>query len=86
MSVEKKAIALIPGAWLSASSYTTLLTCLQDAGYLTAHTELPSLDPEHPAQCSIDKDADHIRATLLEPLIENQGQDVILLMHSYGCG
>lgn len=84
MSVEKPTIALIPGAWLSVSSYARLLACLQDAGYSTAHVGLPSLNPEHSAQCSIEKDAEVVRNTLLKPLIEEQGQDVILLMHSYG--
>lgn len=84
MVAGKPSIALVPGAWLSVSSYFPLLECLQDEGYSTAYTNLPSLDPDQPAECSIEEDASHARSKLLEPLIE-KGHDVVLLMHSYGC-
>ena len=80
----KPTILMIPGAWLSSSTYQPLLDVLEKAGFPTVYSRLTSLNPSDPPTTSIAADAAIIRRDALLPLVEDQGKEVILVMHSYG--
>lgn len=80
-------IAIIPGAFHSPSHFSSLCAQLEKAGYATASVQLPSIDPPTRAAAAVgtpSNDALFIREKLLLPLIEEEGKDVVLVMHSYG--
>lgn len=77
----KPHIVLIPGAWHSGNAYDTLLPFLHSHGYQTTALTLPSVGAEPPLT-SLSPEIDYIRGKIL-PLLE-QGQDVVVVMHSYG--
>lgn len=80
-------IVIIPGAFHIPSHLSSLCVQLETAGYATASMKLPSVDPSTPAAAAVgtpSNDAFFIREKLLLPLIEEEGKDVVLLMHSYG--
>lgn len=83
MSQTKPSIALIPGAWHSPVHYEKLITLLENAGYPVKTMQLPSAGSVEPKKESTAGDAEAIRENLLLPLL-NEGNDVIVLMHSYG--
>lgn len=80
----KPTILLVPGAWLQLSTYDTFLNLLQKAGYPTASTSYPSLNPVDPSNADCATDCAFVRGESLLPLIETDGKDVVLVMHSYG--
>ncbi|RAL08853.1 uncharacterized protein BO97DRAFT_408097 [Aspergillus homomorphus CBS 101889] len=75
-------VVLIPGAWLKPEFYQPFLIALNQAGYRTHLAGYPSLDPSNPAtaDCQADSDAIHQE---LRTLVEDEGQDLVLFMHSY---
>ncbi|OJK03055.1 hypothetical protein ASPACDRAFT_1853617 [Aspergillus aculeatus ATCC 16872] len=79
-------IAFIPGAWLTPAFYQPFLSTLTETTTLpTEHIPYPSLDPnpDDPATAAdVQTDTTAIR-TRLRTLIESQGREVILVMHSY---
>ena len=77
-------IVLVPGAFHPTSCYDTFLPHLQRAGYSTIAVPLPSLNPTNPKTTTVTSDSRWIRDTYLIPLVEKEGKDVLLLMHSYG--
>lgn len=80
-------IVIIPGAFHTPSHFSSLCAQLEKAGYATASIQLASVDPSTPAAAAIgtpSNDALFIREKLLLPLIEEEGKDVVILMHSYG--
>ena len=80
----KPTILMIPGAWLPSSTYQPLLDVLEKAGFPTVYSRLTSLNPPDPSATSIAADAAAIREKALLPLIEDEGKEVVLVMHSYG--
>ena len=80
----KPTILVIPGAWFPSSTYQPLLDVLEKAGFPTMYSRLTSLNPPDPSTTSIAADAAAIREKALLPLIEDQGKEVVLVMHSYG--
>lgn len=83
MSQAKPYIALVPGAWHSPAHYQELISILENAGYPVKTMRLPSVDSAEPKKESSAADAEAIREKLLLPLLD-AGNDVVLLMHSYG--
>lgn len=81
---KKPTVLLVPGAWLRSSTYHAFLNLLQAAGYPTLYASYPSLDPADPFTADCAADSLSVRAKVLLPLIEAQGKDVVLVMHSYG--
>lgn len=75
-------IVLVPGCWHTAAHYKESLDLLQNAGYPTKNVHLPSLNSSDAPHQTVTADIDCVRETIL-PLID-QGENVILLMHSYG--
>ena len=73
-------ILLIPGAFHTESAMDLLSGQLQQAGYSTHAMGLVTVNN---AQLSIKDDIAAIRSELLDPLVEQQGRDVVLYLHSY---
>ena len=83
MAGSRPTIVIVPGGWHSSNAYEGLASCFQKAGYPTAITKLPSLNPQDPSGCDCRSDAASVRQQLL-PLLEDDGKDIIILCHSYG--
>lgn len=81
--MAKPTIVLVPGAWHSPSHYELLLALLREAGFVTKSQRLPSVGSEEPSKQSAAADAAFVRQELLQPELD-QGNEVILMMHSYG--
>lgn len=77
----KPHIVLIPGAWHSGDAYDTFLPFLHSHGYETTALTLPSVGAEPPLT-SLEPEIEYIRGQIV-PLLDH-GQDVVVVMHSYG--
>ncbi|PLB54051.1 hypothetical protein P170DRAFT_460298 [Aspergillus steynii IBT 23096] len=75
-------IALLPGAWISPYFYQPFSDALASAGFLVHQASYPSLNPANASTADCDADAQVITKTL-RILVEDQGKDVVVLMHSY---
>ncbi|KAE8375739.1 hypothetical protein BDV26DRAFT_283214 [Aspergillus bertholletiae] len=78
----KPTIIFVPGAWLVPEFYRPFLEAVQAAGFPTYTAELLSLNPVDPAAADCATDAESIRR-LVCSLVEDEGRDVVLVMHSY---
>lgn len=76
----KPALVLVPGAWHTSASLSSLIPLLKAEDYPVKAISLPSVGAS-PALPSFDADVAAIRAAII-PLIEVNKQ-VILIMHSY---
>ncbi|KAJ9622185.1 hypothetical protein H2204_011617 [Knufia peltigerae] len=76
-------IYIVHGSWHSPIFFDPVKTRLESRGYQVICPQLPSMTGELPAVKTMYDDADPVRRDL-ENLIEDQGQDVLLVMHSYG--
>ena len=88
MDSELPSILIIPGAWHPSSLYKDLAEELEQEGFPTSTTHVPSLNSSDPRNATCQLDSDSIRETI-SALIDEAGKDVILLAHSYGgipCG
>ncbi|KAL9631338.1 MAG: hypothetical protein Q9164_005947 [Protoblastenia rupestris] len=83
MPPHKPTVVIVPGGWHPTSSYSSLASALDKAGYPSLTTELPSFNPVDPSNTSCTADADFVRQQIL-PLIETDKKEVIMLPHSYG--
>lgn len=82
-STSKPVVLIIPGSFSHASHYYLLSDKLKALGYQTYVNALPSAsrnDPEEPV--SLEDDAVFFRG-IIEKLAD-RGNDVVVLMHSYG--
>lgn len=84
MAATKPTILLIPGAWFHPSTYDAFLSRLQHLSFPTAYASYPSLNPSHPASADAAADTETVLKRSLLPLIETEGRDVVIVMHSYG--
>ena len=75
-------ILFVPGAWITKGFYEPFLQVLIVAGYDVRYAGYPSLDPRDPSNTDCHTDAEAITAAL-SPLVEIEGKDVLLFMHSY---
>ena len=73
-------IVLVPGAFHVASSIDLLSLRLQETGYDTCTWGLTTIN--NPA-ASVTDDVFHLAQDVLKPLIEVEGKDVVLYLHSY---
>ena len=78
-------MVLVPAGWHSPAHYQEFTERLNVAGFDTVTQRLPSCDSLDPNEQSVATDAAFIRNTLLLPSI-NAGEDVVVIMHSYGGG
>ncbi|EED13445.1 conserved hypothetical protein [Talaromyces stipitatus ATCC 10500] len=79
--MSKPTIVFIPGAWLPEPTYSSFLQALEKAGYPVRYISFPSSES---AGADCQQDATAIRDQAIKPLIEHEGKDILLLMHSYG--
>lgn len=84
MAVTKPTILFIPGAWCSPSTYDAFLSRLRHLSFPTAYASYPSLNPSHPATADAATDTETVLKRSLLPLIDDEGKDVVIVMHSYG--
>ena len=77
-------IAIVPGAWQSPIHYTKLTTLLRSEGYPVISRPHPSVDSLFPAHRTATGDAAAIHNNILLPLIEEEGEEIVLVMHGYG--
>ena len=80
----KPAMVLIPGAWFSQFNYTNFLEIIREPGYATADGSYPSLNSKDPAATDAAADIAFVRSNTLPPLMKTEGNDVVIVMHSYG--
>lgn len=83
MSHAKPTIVFFAGAFTGPSCFDKVAAEFNNAGYPIAYTKVLSLNPSDPSTVSTSKDAEHVRTTVLLPLLE-KGRDVVLFAHSYG--
>ncbi|EEQ28755.1 hypothetical protein McanMca71_001172 [Microsporum canis] len=81
--MSKPTIAVVPGAWIPQHFYSPYMHTLEQAGFETRYAGYPSLEPKDPLTADCATDAEAVR-TILQPLVETEGKDVVLVMHSYG--
>lgn len=84
MAATKPTILLIPGAWFQPSTYDSFISHLQQLSFPTAYAPYPSLNPSHPATADAAHDTETVLQESLLPLIEDEGKEVVIVMHSYG--
>lgn len=75
-------ILFVPGAWITPVAYQPFLQTLSGAGYDTRFAAYPSLDPKDPTVQDVEADTKAIASTL-KPLVEEEGKDVLIILHSY---
>lgn len=81
--MSKPTVAVVPGAWIPQHFYSPYMHTLEQAGFETRYAGYPSLEPKDPLTADCATDAEAVR-TILQPLVETEGKDVVLVMHSYG--
>ena len=77
---SKPTIILVPGAWHPPPSYSALSSRLSSLSYPISVLQNPSLNS---SSQGLAEDISHVRSAL-QRLIEVEGNDVIVLAHSYG--
>jgi hypothetical protein len=75
-------ILFVPGAWIARAFYEPFLQALMVAGYNVRYAAYPSLNPSDPSTTDCHTDTEAI-AVVLRSLVEEDGQDVMLFLHSY---
>ena len=73
-------VVLVPGAFHVDASMNILAAKIEQRGYNTRTWGLKTVNKPH---VSVREDAHALANGLLKPLIEEQGKDVVLLLHSY---
>jgi hypothetical protein len=76
-------IAIVCGATTTTEHYAGLRAAFEAQGYPTVCANPPSITHEDAASVTVDTDANFIRDQVLLPIVDS-GEDVVLLMHSYG--
>ncbi|KAJ5971297.1 uncharacterized protein N7479_001215 [Penicillium vulpinum] len=75
-------ILFVPGAWITPAFYQPFIYALRVAGYDVHYAGYPSLDPKDPLVTDCQADTDAITG-ILRYLVEDEGKDVVVFMHSY---
>ncbi|MCJ1309511.1 hypothetical protein MMC25_003171 [Agyrium rufum] len=81
--MTKLTIVFVPGLWEGSSVFFSLATTLQQEGYEAVTAELVSSGTSSPGNPSLHDDVAAIRK-VIAPLIEIEGKDVLLVLHSAG--
>lgn len=83
MPSKQPLIVLVPGAWTPPSAYHKLVTLLENAPYnFTVHSPALASNNGATPPNSFEADVEAVRS-VVEPLV-TAGNDVVLIMHSYG--
>lgn len=83
MASSKPIIVLVPGWFLGTCVYDEVKELLQQASYRTKTVTMPSAGTASPGNPNWYDDAAAVR-DVLEPLVEKDGNDVVLVCHSSG--
>jgi pimeloyl-ACP methyl ester carboxylesterase len=84
MAPDKPALLLVPGAWhLPGPTFSSTIPLLHSSGYTTSAVSLASNGAAKSVSDPFSLDVERVRAALAT-LIDEQGKDVVLVMHSYG--
>ncbi|KAJ5679533.1 hypothetical protein N7462_007777 [Penicillium macrosclerotiorum] len=75
-------ILFVPGAWITKAFYEPFLKALTVVGFDVRYADYVSLDPKDPTLTDCQADTEAITA-MLRPLVEDEGKDVLLFLHSY---
>lgn len=81
---RKPTILLVAGAWLPPATYEPFLHLFKEAGFPTLSVSYPSFNPTDPQKTDVAADSRSIRDNVLYPLVEEDGKEVVIIMHSYG--
>jgi hypothetical protein len=81
MAANRPFIVILPGGSQNPTHYGYLAHLLQLAGYPTYSALLPSVGASEPV--TIQDDMAYIRDRMILPILEHEGHDVVLVMHSY---
>lgn len=81
MAASKPAFVFVPGAWHGPEVFQEVAASLAEKGYPSAIVSLASVGAKPPL-AGFEKDVEAVEKTV-EELI-NAGEDVVLVMHSYG--
>lgn len=81
-SAPKPIIFFIPGAWHRPSCYDLVIGPLKSLSYPIETVQNLSTSAALPAK-GLTEDIENVRAKL-EKLIDTEGKDVVIVMHSYG--
>ncbi|KAI4184782.1 MAG: hypothetical protein LQ348_004500 [Seirophora lacunosa] len=76
-------ILLIPGFWEGTSVYDVVLNSLHEQGYSAQAVPLPSTGKSSPGNPSMKDDVASIRS-VITPLVEEEGREILLVLHSAG--
>ncbi|KAI8966557.1 alpha/beta-hydrolase [Daldinia sp. FL1419] len=82
MSASQPTIVLVPGAWTLPAAYRKLVDALRAKSFTVYVPALPSNNGARPPNSSHEADVAAVRE-IVETLV-NDGNEVILFMHSYG--
>ncbi|KAI9667576.1 MAG: hypothetical protein M1821_000392 [Bathelium mastoideum] len=83
--MEKPTIVFFPGAFAEPSCFDALVSQLKPGGFPTQYVPLPSVNPScPPSEATCERDVEITRKQHLLPLIEGEGKDVLLFVHSFG--
>lgn len=83
-SPQLPTLLLVPGAFHAATYFDEFVPYLERLGYSVTVTSHPSFNPPEGTTHTPDTDTEYLRTTHLIPLIEDEGKDVVILVHSYG--
>lgn len=77
-------IVIVPGAWQNPIVWDRFRSIVEKTGHPTpVHVALPTIGGTQPPLPGLAEDVAAVRSVLV-PLIEKQGQEVVLLCHSSG--
>ncbi|OTB07051.1 hypothetical protein M426DRAFT_318418 [Hypoxylon sp. CI-4A] len=82
MASKQPIVVLVPGAWSAPAAYHKLVKALEARSFTVHVPELPTNNGARPPNSTYQDDVDTVCKTV-EPLV-NDGNEVFMLMHSYG--
>ncbi|KAF7925185.1 hypothetical protein BELL_0866g00020 [Botrytis elliptica] len=74
---------LVPGASQSPAHYGLLMHLLLTRGHPVYSAILPSTGPGNAKNVTAQVDAEYVREHMLLPILDTEGHDVVMVMHSY---
>ncbi|KAI1352350.1 Alpha/beta hydrolase fold-1 [Xylaria sp. FL0043] len=82
MPAKRPAVVLVPGAWTAPIAYRKLVSALQARFFKVHVPALPTNNGARPPDSSFEGDIQAVRQVVQQ--LVNDGNEVIVLMHSYG--
>lgn len=82
--MARPTVVFVPGAWHTPESFQEVGDLLKSASYGYIGVEKPSVSMGPDYIQSFDPDVDAVRTAILQAADGDVGEDVVLVMHSYG--